>query len=864
MNGHQTLVVANFKTGYETDLPAFFINNDAFPVLNNAYTWRGRVKKKRGTSQLGRLQRSVTGQPGSTDAMGNFLGFVNLLLGIGVTANIVPGTFLATVGSVTVTEHNPPDGTLLFNGTPAPSGSFINYASTQLGLVMGTPNANMAIHVAFDYYVGLPVLGFEDFDISGIINSPTSVAFDTTYSYQFNQSTEEFYDVTFYQSSGLPFTWTGENFQQFWSTNYSGAMWVTNAQSGFHFAIIEAFPDITSTTTATITLGGGSPTLAVGDIVYFNEVQGAVATGINGNTGIVTNASSAPTYTITLTSPATVTTFTSGIVLLLTHSVASIGNGLKFYTGDPTTGTAVGWVNFSPPLSNATLPQYLIGADLIVAFKNRLLFFGVTLATSASPGGIYYQNRMVYSQDGTPYYSSLVPINQTFNPMAWFQNVAGFGGFLAVPIPQSIVTAEDNGDVIITGYETKQLKLIFTGDDTFPFYYQTINSELGSQSTFSGVSLDTGTLSLGEYGFGLTTQISAQRIDLVIPDQVYEISYIANGSQRVTAIRDYRNQFIYFSYPPVNRSETNIFNSKTLLYNYIDNTWATFDENYTHYGTFRRSSNKTWATLKYKTWATWTDAWNFGSTAANYPNIVGGNQQGFVMIKDDGTYEDYSQWIQNFDPTTLAVTSPNHCLQSGNFIEITGALGTTNLNGQVFKISVPKGSMNIFFLELNAAQQTNPPTGAYLGVGTYRRMTNISVFTKQFPLNWEGGRQTRIGVQRYLFQNAPPDHDGDPPNQVTVNIFTSQNDNFPSNLPEYGYLPYSNIVLTSPEPGMLLNPFQTSQAQIWHRSSNSLQGDTVQLQFTLSDAQMYINTINSAEIILYALAIDVYPGRVLA
>jgi hypothetical protein len=42
---HQTLVIANFATGYETDREPFLISNDAFPVLNNAYVWRGRVKK---------------------------------------------------------------------------------------------------------------------------------------------------------------------------------------------------------------------------------------------------------------------------------------------------------------------------------------------------------------------------------------------------------------------------------------------------------------------------------------------------------------------------------------------------------------------------------------------------------------------------------------------------------------------------------------------------------------------------------------------------------------------------------------------------------------------------------------------------
>jgi hypothetical protein len=763
---------------------------------------------------------------------------------------IVPGSISITLGAETYTDN----GTGLLVGSPTGHAT-VNYVTGALVITTAQGPGN-ALAISLQYYPSLPVMGLEDFQVGGRINFPDLVAFDTTYSYQFNQTLSQFYDVTFYKASGVPFTWDGSDFQQFWTTNYQSAMWATNGVAGFHFSTLSALGNIAAGVTANITLDNA--TLIVGDKIMFNEVVAGVQ-NINGIVGTITNAAGAPNYVVTLDSAVTVTAFASGIVLLLTNSKSTAGNGIKFYDGDPTASINLGWVNFSPPLSNAPLPQYLIGADAIVPFKNRLLFFGVTLATSAAPGGIYYQNRVVYSENGTPYYNSLVPLNQVFDIRAWYQNVAGFGGFLGAPIPQKIVTIEENEDVLLTGFESKQLKLLFTGDDSLPFVFQTINSELGSQSTFSGVSLDTGALSIGDYGIALTTQVSSQRIDLVIPDQVFDISGLNNSDKRVTAIRDYRNEFIYFTYAPKNRT-INIFNSKTLLYNYRDNTWATFDENYTHYGTFRRTTNLTWATLntKYKTWASWTDAWNFGSTGSRYPNIIGGNQQGFVMIKDDGTFEDRSQYITAIDLSSFIVTSPNHCLQSGDYIEILQAIGVTNLNSEIFQIQVI--DVDHFTILLNGEQLMTPPTGAYLGGGVYRTLTNIFIQTKQFPIFWERARKTRIGTQRFLIENAPNDNDGDPPSQITLNIYTSQNTNFASNLSQFGYLMFSNVLLTGPEPGQ---PFQIDQNQIWHRSSNSFNGDSVQIGFSLSDAQMRVNSLNAAEIIIHAIVMDLYPGPIL-
>ena len=80
------IVVGPFKGGLRNDVTPFNIDNDSFPILVNAYQWRSRVKRKRGTNQLGRLNRyfdstSTRYNPGKTTQVLNGSGEGNLITG---------------------------------------------------------------------------------------------------------------------------------------------------------------------------------------------------------------------------------------------------------------------------------------------------------------------------------------------------------------------------------------------------------------------------------------------------------------------------------------------------------------------------------------------------------------------------------------------------------------------------------------------------------------------------------------------------------------------------------------------------------------------------------------------------------------
>ena len=921
----EKIVIGPINQGLRNDRTAFVIDNDSFPMLFNAYQWRGRVKRKRGTSLLGRLTRffnSANASYGSTTSFNLVAGAGNLLtaFSLQVNGNIVQGSVHLTDSTTGDVYHDDSNGNLI--GVPAGTGT-INYATGAITITAGATDTITT--VSFLYTPDLPVMGLEDFTQVST-QFPTTIAFDTVYAYDIlSTAPYSIYDVSFYKNpitgtypgyvqktTVTPVTWNGQDYQQFWTVNYQGALWATNGIT-VPFTITNIGMQYKPIVAVTVTSGGPPAIvnlqitghgLSIGDFLFINEV--VTTTGINFQTGYVTVVVDANNVTVEFPNATIATNGTGGIAQYLTNTAIPTKDCLRWYDGDPTNGSPttpilngnLGWVNFAPPLSHlnysiADLPAaqyYLVGARLIVPFKDRLLFFGPVVQTSTINSQVYLQDTIIYSQNGTPYYTAsftgdptltttvfnqiLVPINQTATANAYFEDVTGYGGFITAGLDQPILTASANEDALVVGFNTIQTKLIYSGNDIVPFNFYITNSELGSGSTFSTINMDYGVITRGNRGFIITNQTSAQRIDLPIPDEAFEVSLTQNGNERFCSQRDFISEWIYFTYS-VN-SIAYKFPNQTLLYNYRDQSWAIFRECYTTYGTFRKQTGFTWATIGtvYPTWASWNEPWNSGDSTLLQPEVIGGNQQGFVLVKDDGTNEGESLYIQSLTNTTI--TSPDHCLNRGDYIVINGALGTvgSQINGKIFSVGIT--TQNTFTL--------NPPLMpgfTYLGGGLITRMYVPFIQTKQFPVAWEYARKTRLGPQQYLFTTTSNA-------QVTLLIFLSQDaDNayndldYPFNaqiVPEVSSnnsLIYNSILYTCPESTNLgLTPANVNlnlitapaQAQTWHRMNTSLLGDTVQIGITMSDQQMRDpNFLNQfAEIELHSIILDISPSQVLA
>ena len=923
------IVVGPFNRGLRNDITPFNIDNDAFPVLINAYQWRGRVKRKRGTSLLGRLKRffnSANPSYGSTTSFNLVAGEGNILTAFGLqtNGNIVPGSVTLTDSTTGNTYTDNSLGVLI--GVPGGTGT-INYATGAITIAGG--GADVINAVSFNYYPDLPVMGLEDF-ISTSSQFPGTLGFDTKYSYNITTAFPyNIYDVSFYKNpiSGTypgyiektnitPTSWNGQDYQQFWTVNYQGALWATNginvpfniANIGMQYKPITGVIIDAAGPPALATLTIVAHGLVQGDFVFINEVGGI--TGINFQTGYVVSANPQAANTVQVKFPnATLGgAYTSGgIAQYLTNRSDITKDGIRWYDGDPTNGSAttptlngrLGWVNFAPPLSIADfsisdLPAdqyYLVGARLIVPFKDRLLFLGPVVQTSTANSQVYLQDTIIYSQNGTAYYTTsftaptinyplvpttppgyvpiLVPVDQTATPSAYFEDLSGFGGFIQAGIDQEIITASTNEDVLIVGFTNAQTKLVYSGNDIIPFNFYLINSELGSGSIFSAINMDRGVITRGSRGYIITGQTETRRVDLEIPDEVFQSRLPDNGTERVCAQRDFINEWIYFTYP-VNQINYK-FPTQTLQYNYRDNSWGIFRESYTTYGAFRKQTGFTWATVGtvYPTWSVWNAPWNAGTSTLLQPEVIGGNQQGFVMVRDDGTGEGNSLYIR--DIAAGVITSPDHCLNTGDYIIISGALGTvsTDVNGKIFSVRVL--TTNTFAL--------NPPipgSTTYLGGGLIKRMYVPFIQTKQFPVAWEMARKTRLGIQQYLFTTT---NDA----QITLLIYLSQDPDDPYNdgpvIPSLNStnnsLVYSTVLYTCPESTNLgLTPANTNlqmvtaeqQSQVWHRMNTSLIGDTVQIGFTMNDEQMRDIEFRNQfeEIELHGFILDTNPSMSLA
>src|ERR1700685_2954117 len=210
----EKLIIGPKFGGLISAIQPFSIDNESFPFLLNCFEWRGRIKRKRGTALLGRLERYFdstsalyTGVSPPYSITLNALGVGNLLTGPYVNSlsnsislqtdgAIIPGTvtIVASGGPTTYTDPTV-DGYLTPTGTGGQN--TINYAT---GEVVIPSQANNTITVVFQYYPSLPVMGLNSLNLHAQTFAG-NLAFDTVYSYNIVPSSpNSIYDVSFYKN----------------------------------------------------------------------------------------------------------------------------------------------------------------------------------------------------------------------------------------------------------------------------------------------------------------------------------------------------------------------------------------------------------------------------------------------------------------------------------------------------------------------------------------------------------------------------------------------------------------------------------------------------------------------------------------
>jgi hypothetical protein len=823
----QTFAIVDLRDGTRRDVEPFLLDNDAFPILENAYLFRGRIQRRSGFSRLGTGNSRLRWQITTTGASP----VVVTLPNIPITSAISQ----FTIGNVTFTDSGAGGAPPSLLSTDAAYTATLDRTTGVLTITHPVIAAT-----AVYYYPGLPAMGLRTREQSPI-NDELLMGFDTRFAYIYDNGTQDFVGANFFKTTAATYIWSGTNSDQFWTTNYYSVLWASNNNLGLNAYTIS---NGTNATPSVITIGVGH-NLANGDIVMIANTQNS--TTLNGRTFQVQNTNpGAGTFEINNT-VAPGAAYNSGYVVVLNRQVNSIagaigGDGIKWYDGP---GVGNGWVNFVAPLNAATPQRLLRGGLIIVSYKNRLVVLN-TYESSGTSTSVNFAQRARWCQNGTPFFTEdnaatpveyLLPTNINANFDSWFDGTVGKGGFIDAPTGEAIVSAEFIKDTLIVYFERSTWQLVYTGNETLPFIWQKINTELGTEATFSIVPFDRGVFGVGNYGIISTDSVNVVRIDEKIPDEVFQIQNINNAPKRISGVRDYNAQLVYWAYP-IRSDEDNddvsyelTYPNQVLVYNYMDGSWAEFDDCFTCFGYWQKVTDATWSSSTIP-WSTAQFAWNSQVLQAKYPDVAAGNQRGFVFV-----YSQLQQIGQNVpsleisNASGLTITCPDHNFVNGDYILITAMTGFTGWNNTVYIVA--NAAANTFDLTLPAGN-TIPSATGYTGGGFITHVPKLTIMTKQFNPFYENGDSVRLSyLDIYMDRTSA--------GQITAETYVNSNDSTAIN---------PLTVLTYPEPPVT---FAATQSRIWHRVYANAFGSFFQNKFTLSDAQLRDINIASSDIKIHGL-----------
>lgn len=506
-------------------------------------------------------------------------------------------------------------------------------------------------------------------------------------------------------------------------------------------------------------------------------------------------------------------------------------------------GTAfVGWTQFQPIFIVGA--NFVRSARIILPFKDRLIL----LNTIENDGGgglgtnTAHVNRCRFSHNGSP-----VAANAFYEPN---QVGATGGGWIDAPTKEQIVSAEFIKDRLMVYFEKSTWELAYTGNSLQPFVWQKINTELGSESTFSSVPFDKAILTVGTTGIHSCNGANVIRIDDDIEQQIFEIRNDNNGPERVAGIRDYFVETVYWTFPNITYDQyANTYPTKILVYNYKYKTWAINDDSITAFGYYEQQTGTTWANNN----IAWEEAgfiWGSGVLQSKFRQIIAGNQEGFIFKIEPDMYTN-ERVLQITDIAAGAgniveLTIIDHNLGSSDFIRITQCQGATTLNDNIYQVT----STSADTVEI----QQEGFTGTYTGGGTAARVSRIDILTKRFNPYVNSGKNISIDSVDFAIQKTFA-------GAITIDYMPSSSDiSLVNDGIVSGAQLGTNILETAPYE---LVPLEETQDLLWHRVYFNSEGDSIQLRLYFSDTQMLDIEKSGSDFELEGFILNISPkGRI--
>lgn len=799
------------NSGLQTNVDPWLIMDEAFQQLNDCYVFRGKVQKRFGSVYIGSSQ--LTSQ-------------LNMLLSPSFSGSTysgtVPGTqfnvgqmFLVGSDTFTVTITGTPGNMLCSN--VATSGTF----NTSTGAYTITGEASSQ-NVYF--YPALPVMGFATwFDSQSSVD--TLVAFDTQFSYSFDaiNANWDWFDA----GDNL---WTGSDSQLFWSTQYIGdtsaatTIWSSNFNNADGIRYID-----------TVTGNWKKPVInwTQGSDIGTTSGLGAASGTVPGGSGFIGQVFSIPNPS---------GGYTWFQVVLSSGALVATSNAEVGPVGSGTFNIATGAYTFTGASANMPIfftgNNYVATAKIIINLKNRLLLLNTIEVVNGVE--INYPFKARYSGIGSP-----------LSAATWMFDQEGNGNDIDAPTEQQIVSAQFVKDRLIVYFEDSTFELAYTGNEVDPFVWQKINTELGAISTFSEIPFDKVILGIDDSGIHACNGSNVDRVDEKIPQYPFSFSNQQNGPDRVAGIRDFYNEMAYWTIPTANRNADFYFPNQVLVYNYINESWATITDSFTAFGYYFQlpgTIGATWGDT-ITPWSQDTNEWNSQSSSSNNVAIksaIAGNQQGFVAIlKPEVTSNAATLSITNFSVTSnvITVSCINHNLDLNTYVLFSNMNGLTftdslgNVMPQLMArvtSSINANTPNAFTaIALDSVSQPIAITGTYLGGGVAQLVNNINILTKQYNFYNDQDRNMYLAKTDFLVSRTSN-------GQVTADYLVSSagismvSEGIGS-IASPGPLPGNSTLETS---AYTLSNFEQFQSRLWHPIYMWGEGECVQLQLYMSPNQM--------------------------
>jgi hypothetical protein len=510
----------------------------------------------------------------------------------------------------------------------------------------------------------------------------------------------------------------------------------------------------------------------------------------------------------------------------------------------------VTWVDFAPPnFGQINATDFMVNCLSFLPFRGRMVAFNTWEGTSTASAQ-QYSNRIRWSTIGNPFipFSAGPPATGS-----WRDDIRGQGGFLDIPTSEDIISVGFVRDNLVIYCERSTWQLRYTGRSISPFQIERVNSELGGEGPFSAVQFDTSLVGIGDKGIVECDSYKSERIDIKIPDFVFEIQSSNNGPFRVHGVRDFINRLAFWTIPlsssfdPKLSSGDKLFPNTRLVYNYENDSWALFNDSLTCMGTYQPQSSRNWLNTPIP-WIRCNFSW-IGTQQQGIPSIVGGNQQGFVEYLDELTTNDPSLMIYGITGNTTTPTvinSPNHNMNSGFVIGISGIPAGTpfdNLNGGIFGIDViDRNTFELMVYDPTSGQFSSPQLDApatYIGGGVINIRENFSIISKKFNFLDEG-RSIQLGYIDILMNATELDD----PGAITLKVYLDYNQNEASNIApqneinDYSLVSNPDTFFNSVIPTTQSTLNGRGGSKFWQRAYCSTWGNFLTLEYTLSNAQL--------------------------